>query len=577
MGKIVGKIFFLILLFSMTLNAQLKIQAFDADGSPTQKVIVGEPFSLEVALQGSNNSNERPHIDGLEKMYVRSNGLMITTINGKTTTKYKYSVRIDIPGRHNIGPAHIMQNGSLLYSNTLSIKAVEQATGAKQKHEASTSGGAFLRLTADKEKAVIGEPIKFFLRFYYGNEVVNLAPITQQPIPGFDVKDKTETSRGVQTINGKDYNFLEIQWVMHATESGKKLIPAYAADFTLRSNQQSFMGHLSMFLSQGGEQKKVYSNSLNIQIDPLPHTKETVHAIGVFSQFNARITPQVAKEGEGMVLTLELEGEGNLNQNLLSLELPEHFKFYDSKNYSENTSGASKHYFEFIVQGLQKGDWEIPAQHFCFFDIKSRSYKILKTLPITLTILPSQGLASKASHSNDPMPQVNNVPASSIDVSDDIQPLNCEGAWQKVVEVQIPWWLYFLMLLIPPCLFFAAWLKNTEGYSSGDSHRKQKTMFKHARTQLEHAIKSHNIKAIYGIFIELFSTRYALDSSQTTQEFIVEKLSKSQLSNEELSQWQDFFNQMSEHVFFMRSTKPNEHIIVGQYARRWIDRLEQVL
>jgi hypothetical protein len=557
--------------------ANIKLEATDSDGNQITQAVLGQPFNIEVIIEGAT-SQVRPEIQGLDKFYVRANGLFMTTINGRTTLKNKYRVRVDVPGTYTIGPAQAVSNGVQYSSNTISIKVGDQPVQNRHDKKESTAGGAFLRLTANKERVVVGETIKCSLRFYYGNDVTNLAPINQPQIPGFTMSESSEASRGTETINGKQYNYFEVQWTMSPTEVGKKAVPAYSADFTVRSRQQDFMSHLSMFLGHGGEPKRVYSNALNIQVDPLPAHNGDVHAIGSFSQFNAKLEPGVAKEGEGMVLTVELEGEGQLTKNILNIKVPDSFKYYDSKHYPVDNpqTGIAKNCFEFIVQGLQKGDWEIPSQKFCFYDTKNRKYKTLETLPITVTILPSQGTTQnfnvpiKTNNENDSL--------NPIDPTDDIKPLLKTGTWYKVAEGNLPWWLFIIFVLIPLLLLFYEWWYKVVLYSPASvSGRKQKMVFKNARTQIENAQKSGNVKSLYGTFIELFATRYKVDQTNVSQEFIMDKLTQAKLKPDELDQWQQFFNQLSEYVFFARAIKPGESAAFMQYARRWIDRFEQTL
>lgn len=587
MDKIVGKNFnmkryqkkvlFFLMFLCLPLIGQISMQVFDADGNKLDVAGAGQPFTIEVTIEGVSNSNIRPEIQGLEKVYVRANGLFMTTINGRSTLKYKYKARIDSPGTYTIGPASIDDNGSTINSNIISLAVRDQPVAQRVDKSQSNVGGAFLRLTADKDRAVVGETIKCFLRFYYGNDVTNLSPINLQQIPGFIIGENNQTTRGTEAINGKQYNYIEIQWNMCASETGKKIIPAFAADFAVRTRAHDLMGHLSMFLGHGGEPKRVYSNALNIQVDGLPSHNGPVHAIGTFAQFNARLEPGVAKEGEGMVLTLELEGQGNFNKNILDLNLPNSFKFYDSKNYpmDASQSGMQKQCFEFIVQGLQKGDFEIPSQKFCFFDTKNRKYKTLETLPIAVTILASQGGQQKF-NLPDTKSQLPESSSQAIEVTDEIHPLNHTGAFYRTSERSMPWLLFFMLTLLPIIFLLYQWAHRSVRLNQS-SGRKQKGAFKNARQQLDAAVKTQNSKALYGIFIQLFASRYQIPESQVSQEFIYEKLVQKKLSGPELDQWQQFFNQLSEYVFFARAAKAGEIFALGQYASGWIDRFEQIL
>ena len=58
-------------------------------------------------------------------------------------------------------------------------------------------------------------------------------------------------------------------------------------------------------------------------------------------------------------------------------KVPDSFKWYDSKNYMTDAtqSGFSAKVFEYILQGLKPGEYEIPPQEFAYFDVNSKTYK----------------------------------------------------------------------------------------------------------------------------------------------------------------------------------------------------------
>src|SRR5581483_7500207 len=117
---------FFISLICFSIQSQIKLEAFDVDGNQTNQAAIGQPFVLEVTIEGAQSSQIHPEIKGLEKCYVRNNGLFVTTINGRTTMKHKYRVRVDTPGIYTIGPAQANLNGTMLTSNNVSVKVSDQ-------------------------------------------------------------------------------------------------------------------------------------------------------------------------------------------------------------------------------------------------------------------------------------------------------------------------------------------------------------------------------------------------------------------------------------------------------------------
>ena len=165
------------------------------------------------------------------------------------------------------------------------------------------------------------------------------------------------------------------------------------------------LGSFFMFMNVRADRKRVYSNAVKITVDPLPHHHRPVQAVGTFESLYAHITPPVAKEGEGMVFTLELTGNGNMHAiEIPTLELPTALKYYDSNTTiinGQNNDECAKKRFEFIVQGMECGDWQIPEQLFVYYDIERQDFVTLRTSSLSVSIQPSPLKTTKTYYQND--------------------------------------------------------------------------------------------------------------------------------------------------------------------------------
>ena len=112
-------------------QAQVVLRAYDMQGDMLEHIGMGQPFTLEVAVDGVGTLDAPPVIKGLEKMYVRDNGMMSMNINGKASIKYTYKVRIDTTGVYTIGPAVISSNNQTSSSNSVTVKVIEQSVAAQ--------------------------------------------------------------------------------------------------------------------------------------------------------------------------------------------------------------------------------------------------------------------------------------------------------------------------------------------------------------------------------------------------------------------------------------------------------------
>ncbi len=579
--KIVGNIVFVVysLLFFAIGHAGINMRVMSMDGMPIKQAGVGEPFLLEVYVDNVGRSSQQPNIQGLDSFIVHNNGIYMSTVNSRSTIRYKYKVRSDKQGLYTLGPASIDVNGNTITSNriTLSI-GDQQVVDAKRAQKKNPLNKALLRLVADKNHVVVGEKITCALRFYYCDDTVSLGAIREADNAGFSAGQKIGPLSGTQEIDGINYNYAEWRWELYPAELGDKVIPAYSADFVLRSDKDDFFGGFSLFFKTRSEHKRIYSNALTVQVDPLPNYQGTVHAIGDFKQFTATVKPAVAKEGEGMVLTLELEGNGNLHtmQSPKLQDIPQSFQVYDSKSYitqADNNTAMPKKSFEFIIQGMKQGVWEIPKQSFTYFDVSRRRYKTLETSPVMVTIMPRPDNNTYASAEHQSADA-----AEKYDDNDDVLlPINTHGAWVAVSHREIPWLWFWALCLIPFGIWLVSCIKDIWHRNNNRLSVKKKRAFRVARKKIKEAERTKRYDLLYAIFIELFAARTLTAVGQVSQSFIEDILYSANVSSDVIDTWNGFFTAITEVSFFNKKYNIVSYQDLVQQAQQWIDLLEKKL
>jgi hypothetical protein len=556
------------------LFGQITLKAFDEYGNSSNTFNVGVPWTLQVSLQDMPDVKGRPTIQGLDRIYTRDSSVMTTSINGKVTIQYTYRVRFDAAGAYTVGPATIEKDGKIYTSNTLTIKITDQPIDTNQVKDTNKSSALFVVMKTDKNRVVVGEKFTCTLRCYYTDQVNQVAPSPTMQLEGFVFQDGVQQVDGIENIKGVNYKYFQLSWSVYATEPGKKNIPAYSIDYMVNSNQ--YMHPASaiamMFGHAFSERKRAYSNIVPITIDPLPPHDSPVHAIGTFSSFVAKIDPAVARQGEGMVFTLELTGQGAFDKNhgIELHDIPSPFKYYDSKQYDD----GPKKCFEFIVQGLSVGQWQLPSQQFTFFDTKTRSYKTLETQAVSVKIIPNA--AQKHTLSEAQLSQ--QLPEAQQDLPDDIKPFLLQEDKTKDPLPVLPLWL-MVGLVISAAMFFFYKDINERIPLFNLVHRKsvQRKSFARARAQIKTIFAQQRFSLLYPTFVQLFATRCSVDVHEVNQEFIYTVLKKSGLHAHELEQWNQFYNQLNELMFSNKQVDHKEYQVLQHYADRWIDRLEKII
>ena len=579
MVKTVGNIsiiLFLILNFlSCSATISLDLKAFSTGGQELKQAAVGESFIVEVSVLGAISTSERPNILGLDNFDSGHAGFEMRTTNGQSSIKYKYNLIANDRGLYEIGPAEIKDGSKKIKSKKLILHVGDEQilkNGSVQGKKKSRP--VILHLFSDKENDVVtGEKIKCNLRFYYlDGEDIEIERIISPDTKDFNQSKKEGIYKGRRKINGDTYNYLEWQWNIFPLKPGKMVLHAHRVDYIQRVDNGFFPG-LSSFFSFGAEPKRIYSNRLNFTVGSLPEYDGVVDAVGNFKSYKAYVDHAIAKEGDGIVLTLEIEGNGDFeNIDIKELEdMPNTLKYYDSKRYiveyKKNKSDIQKKRFEFIVQGIEKGEFEIPRQKFTFFDTKTREYKTLKTSPVMLKILPQSAHSTKIGAS-----KKDQEPESLEKIIEDINPIDQTGIWYRVEERKISFWFFMILVFIP--LFFVmvsfARVKILYYCKRYAPHMLKKYAFSNATKHLKVAFKNKKLNEVYPIFIRLFAERFSLHENKVSQSFILKIMQENNFSTNEISDWDSFFVKISSFVFSGQKLDFDKEIF--NEALGWIQR-----
>lgn len=432
----------------------------------------------------------------------------------------------------------------------------------------------FARLKTDKTRAVIGEKIQCSLRFYCSDNNVSLQGLEEPETVHFTFADKKAPLAGTEYIKGKRYSYVEWTWNAQPKKDGSLVIPAYGIDFLAPSDEEDdFLSPFSFFSRKRLERQRLYSNTVSVAIDPLPAFNGTVHAMGNFKYLAARMNPSHAKVGEGLVFSVELEGEGDINEVEMPelSNMPDCFKWYDSKSTvmpSNQKDGYSRKTFEYIVQGLKPGEWEIPKQKFTFFNPKTRSYKTLESEPLLITIKPAAQSA-----------QTYSAPASAalattvdthVEIEDLLAPLDNKHSYSASVEWKIPWILFLIVFLLP----VAVWFFSNKNFFKSTVRGKIAAVVQ-ARKALHNARQRRACNEIYGIFVHFFATVANSDPKLMSQESI-DRILRDKLPADQMRRWDSFFSTISEFAFFNKDTHKLNNDVWNE-SEYWLSLFEKML
>jgi hypothetical protein len=570
---------FLALMFMMSCHAQDTTVALDVlnqHGRPITEIGVGVPFLIEATISG-NEQTSAPAIDRIKLVHIEDQGLVSTiktTINGVSSNKkvYRYVVRADKLGTFTIGPARIRTSAGEIRSHAISISVVAAP-------KAINEDEAVVRLYCDKENVYVGQKVSFSVRFYY-QKGVSLIGISEPQVPG--AQPLQGPFSGVDVIDGQRMNYLEWRSSYFPTTVGTLTIPAVRAAYKIpRTQQVHAFDFISSFFDAGFEQKYVYSNGLSLSVNPLPDNQDQVTAIGSFDNFQLLLDRTNARKGDGIVLSLSVEGDGNFDtMQTPSLMIPEGLTYYDSKStIQELGNNRYKKTWEYIVQGTRAGTIVIPSQTFTYFDVVSAEYKKLKTKPVSLTITAQENADKQTSVDQATVAPKQTIKNEQVNValSTSTVPLMLNGTINEYQSWQIQWLIFWLCCLAAGIFVAAAatisWYKRYCMVNA--TQNEHAAAFKRARKELAQAKKNGLTKReLYDIFMRLFAKRASCTINEMTEERMIEQLTKGGCPPHLITQWEEFFRKCCEYAFFIQDKQSNN---LNEQAEQWLIRLHDYL
>ena len=419
---IIRKIFFFLLMMTAILQAGAAEQVRLTADAP-DVVVSGDQFRLVFTVNSQDIKDFRaPSISGFDVLMgpTSSRQSSIQIINGKRTsnssTTFTYILMAGKEGTYTVPAASVEVDGKKIFSNSLQIKVLppDKTSGGANDGGGSASSSRsqmagsritnedlFITATASKTKVHEQEAILLTYKVY---TLVNLRQLLGKmpDLKGFhtqEVELPQQKTFSLEHYKGRNYNTtVWSQYVLFPQQTGKLEIPSITFEGVV-AQQTVSDNPFDAFFNGGGYvevKKKIYTPRVTIDVQPLP-TKPAGFS-GAVGEFNltSSINTTDAKTNDAITLKLALSGTGNMK--LISapdIKFPQDFEVYDPKatdNLKLTGAGLSgTKTFEYLVIPRHAGEFKIPAVEFIYFDLKSNSYKTLKSEEYTIKVAKGEG------------------------------------------------------------------------------------------------------------------------------------------------------------------------------------------
>lgn len=553
---------YLILFFALVFAAGLWADnvRFAVDGP--RQVIQGQQFQLEYTLYNTSGKDLKlPEFKGCKVLYQgTSSGTSVSVVNGKvdrqTTETHVITLRAEKEGSYTFAPATISADGRTLSTNTWKLTVLPpdkaSASSGRSGGQSSDNTTLFARLILSKSRIYEQEAVLATIKLYTQASGVQAENYSFPSFEGFVVQDidlPQNTSFSLENYNGVNYKVAVLkQCLLFPQRTGKITITPGKFDFQVET-YQLVNGPFGPMRVPQGVSRSVSTNTTSVEVMPLPSGKPAsfMGGVGDFS-LSSSISSTHVKANEAITLKLTIKGSGNLKYlKNPELQLPNDFDTYDPKvdvNVKASAGGVSgTRTVEYTTIPRFAGTFKIPAVEFSYFDIKSKSYKTLRTEAYEITVdkgAPGSGGKTVTNFSN----------------KEDLKLLNQDIHYIKLDKmnlVQTPTlyidnWVYWLWYIVPALAFIIFVIINRKQAKANANVAlmKNRKANKVASKRLKVAgkyLKNHDrehfydevLKAVWGYL----SDKLGLPNSELTKDNVAAELEKYGASAELIAEFND--------------------------------------
>ncbi len=390
-------------------------------------VVSGDQFRLTFTVNTQKVKDFRaPSIKGFEVLMGPSRSSQNSTqiINGKVSSSssitYTYILMAGKEGTYNIPAASIVADGETKISNSLQIKVLpaddasaSSAQGGSASSSRSQAVGSkitdkdlFITASASKTKVYEQEAILLTYKVY---TVVDLRQLygDMPDLKGFhtqEVELPVQKTFSLEHYNGRNYNTtVWRQYVLFPQQSGTMEIPSITFDGVVAqriNNGDPFDAFFNGGTNYVEIKKKIVTPKLKINVAALPSKPADFSgAVGTFTMASS-INSKSVKTNDAVTIKLTVTGTGNMKLiGTPEVKFPQDFEVYDPKidnqfNLTREGVSGSKTY-EYLAIPRHAGKFTIPAVSFTYFDLKTKTYKTLKSEEYVINVEKGQGNADQ--------------------------------------------------------------------------------------------------------------------------------------------------------------------------------------
>ena len=398
--------------------------------SAPDAVVVGDQFRLSYTVTTQKIKDfQAPSIKGFDVLMGPSRSQQSSTqiINGNVTSTssitFTYILMANTAGEYTISGASIVADGNQMVSNSVKIKVLPQDQSSNGGQNGSSNNNSSIHsssgttvsnqdlfITATASKTNVFEQEAFVLTYKIDTRESNLQ-LNNAKLPDFkgfhsqEIEMTTNAKWTPEHYQGRNYyTTVYRQFVLFPQQSGKLYIDPAQFQMTVGKPVQS-ADPFDAFFNGGSSvveiKKNIATPKIAINVNPLPAGKPSDFSGGVGEfTISSSINSKELKTNDAITIKLVISGTGNLK--LISnpeIKFPDDFEVYDPKVDNQvrltREGLTGNKVIEYLAIPRHAGTYKIPGVSFSYFDIRSKSYKTLKTEEYVVNIEKGAGNADQ--------------------------------------------------------------------------------------------------------------------------------------------------------------------------------------
>jgi hypothetical protein len=441
---------------------------------------------------------------------------------------YKLVVPAGTRGPVSIGAAHVRAQGMDLTSNSVMVRIGAAAPAAPpaapraqpppglfprrmggpnedREQQASAAGGPFLRATADKKRAYVGEQVTVTWSLFVPSPPhfqMTVAPRADgfwtEEIPSTNPSGELTWTQEVEAGQPYQVGIMQ-QRALFPLAPGKPIVTPMEVDVVLRVD--IFQRPIEVF--------HVKSQPLTIEAIPLPREGQPdafpAANVGQFT-FDVAVDRGDVAVGDAVTLTMTVRGNGNVR----NVALPDFPSIDGWKSYEPRTNvvmeggvtASGTKAVEMLIRPERPGKTTIPSLTLISFDPATRRYVETKSRPIEMQVRgeATAAAAGQPTAAAAPPGRVENV------IGAQIRPIRARTAPSRSIGAAVLQGGFFIKILLTPPLALAlmAFVGRVRDRLSRDERRtSRRRMRSIARRRLSAAAAHRDAGRASAFYVEI--------------------------------------------------------------------------